>query len=91
MREVLRRTSNLRGARLAFVTVALLLAASAGYELVEWWVALVVDPQAAYAYLGTQGDVFDSQKDESLALAGAVVSVALTAAVARLRDGRRPR
>lgn len=85
VREVLLRTSNLRGPRLGFVTVAMLLAASAGYELIEWWVALVVDPHAAYAYLGTQGDVFDSQKDESLALAGALAGVALGAAVARLR------
>ena len=90
VREVLQRTSNLRGLRLGFVTVAMLLAFSSGYELVEWWVALVVDPHAAYAYLGTQGDVFDSQKDESLALSGALVSVALGAAVARLRNGRKP-
>ena len=91
VREVLQRVSNLRGPRLAFATVAMLLAASAGYELVEWWVALIVDPHAAYAYLGTQGDVFDSQKDESLALAGALVSVLLGAVVARLREGRAPR
>ncbi len=90
VREVLQRTSHLRGLRLGFVTVALLLAASAGYELVEWWVALIVDPHAAYAYLGTQGDVFDSQKDETVALAGALAGVALGAAVARLRNGRKP-
>lgn len=39
-REVLLRMSNLRGVRLAFATVSMLLAASAGYERIEWWVAL---------------------------------------------------
>ena len=91
LREVLMRTSNLRGARLAFVTVAMLLAFSASYELIEWWVALIVDPHAAYAYLGTQGDVFDAQKDESWALVGACGGVALLSSVARCRARRKPR
>ena len=89
-REVLLRTSNLRGVRLAFATVSMLLAASAGYELIEWWVALVVDPHAAYAYLGTQGDVFDAQKDESLALAGSFTGVALRAEWTRLHGRCKP-
>ena len=90
VREVLMRTSNLRSARLAFVTVAMLLAFSAGYELIEWWVALIVDPHAAYAYLGTQGDVFDAQKDESWALVGACGGVALLSVVALGRARRKP-
>lgn len=91
MREVLSRTTHLRALGLSFVTVALLLAASAGYELVEWAVALVVDPHAAYAYLGTQGDVFDSQKDESLALLGALVGVVLIGIAGQIRCPGKPR
>lgn len=91
VREVLRRMSSLRGTRLVFMTVVTLLAASAGYELVEWGVALVVNPQAAFAYLGTQGDVFDSQKDESLALVGAVIGVVLVHTLSRIRSPRPPR
>ena len=85
VREVLMRTTDVRGLRLAVLVVALILAMSAGYELVEWWVALIVDPSAAYAYLGTQGDVFDSQKDQSSALVGAIVAIVVIAVLPRNR------
>ena len=44
------------------------------YEVVEWLVASVADPAAGTAYLGTQGDVWDAEKDMTLALCGAVVA-----------------
>ena len=44
------------------------------YEVVEWLVASVADPAAGTAYLGTQGDLWDTQKDMALALCGAVVA-----------------
>ena len=44
------------------------------YEIIEWAVAAVVDPQAGTAYLGTQGDVWDAQKDMALALLGAFLA-----------------
>jgi putative membrane protein len=47
------------------------------YEVVEWLVATVVDPAAGQAYLGTQGDVWDAEKDMALALLGAVVAAVL--------------
>ncbi|MBI3785171.1 MAG: DUF2238 domain-containing protein [Deltaproteobacteria bacterium] len=43
------------------------------YEILEWVVAAVVDPAAGTAYVGTQGDVWDAQKDMLLACAGAAV------------------
>jgi putative membrane protein len=54
--------------------MAALAAFSALYEIVEWLVAISVDPEAGIAFLGTQGDVWDAQKDMGLALAGAVVA-----------------
>ena len=42
------------------------------YELIEWIAALLVAPELGAAYLGTQGDVWDAQKDMALALAGSV-------------------
>jgi putative membrane protein len=76
-REVLLRTSPLRqGKWLAFLVICVCLSISAFYELIEWWVA-VATGTAAEAFLGTQGDVWDSQWDMSLALAGAVVSLFL--------------
>jgi putative membrane protein len=44
------------------------------YEVVEWLVASMADPAAGTAYLGTQGDVWDAEKDMALALCGAIVA-----------------
>jgi len=62
-REVLLRTSPLRpGKWLFFLVLCFALAVSAAYELIEWWVA-VLSGEGADAFLGTQGDVWDTQKD----------------------------
>ncbi|MCC6766288.1 MAG: DUF2238 domain-containing protein [Deltaproteobacteria bacterium] len=60
---------------------------SALYEIVEWLTARVVDPAAGTAFLGTQGDPWDAEKDMACALVGALVAAALAAA--RARTGRR--
>jgi putative membrane protein len=54
------------GARVAAVALSSVL-----YEVIEWAVAAIVDPAAGTAYLGTQGDAWDAQKDMALAVAGA--------------------
>jgi putative membrane protein len=61
------------------------LALSAGYEIIEGWTARIVDPELGTAYLGTQGDEWDAQKDMSLANSGSLLSLALAAAYARAR------
>ena len=74
-REILVRKSPLRGSRwLPFVVVAFCLAFSACYELIEWWTAVATGDSAA-AFLGTQGDVWDTQWDMFLALIGAVTAL----------------
>jgi len=74
VREILLRTSPLRPGRWLFILVtATCLAISACYELVEWWAALV-GGQAADAFLGTQGDIWDTQWDMFLALIGALLA-----------------
>ena len=59
-----------------FFIVCFCLAVSAFYELIEWWVALLSD-EAADAFLGTQGYVWDTQSDMFLALIGAVLALVL--------------
>jgi putative membrane protein len=72
--ELVLRTSPLRPGRWLFVLVtATCLAFSACYEFFEWWAALA-GGHAADAFLGTQGDVWDTQWDSFLALVGAIVS-----------------
>lgn len=47
------------------------------YELMEWLTVRVAEPSAGMAFLGTQGDVWDSQKDMALACAGAILAIAV--------------
>jgi putative membrane protein len=54
------------------------------YELIEWAAAIVFGGDLGQAYLGTQGDVWDGQKDMALALAGTTVMLAALAAAGRL-------
>jgi len=78
-REILLRTSPLRrGPWLFFLVTCVCLAISACYELLEWWVAVLVG-QAADSFLGTQGDPWDTQWDMFLALCGAVAAQGLLA------------
>jgi putative membrane protein len=73
-REVLLRLTPLRrGGWLFFVVTCVCLAVSAFYELVEWWVSAATGTSAD-AFLGTQGDVWDSQWDMLMALVGAIAS-----------------
>jgi putative membrane protein len=74
-REILlRRTPLVRDNWLSFLVCCVVLAISAGYELIEWWVA-VLSGDAATAFLATQGDVWDTQWDMFLALCGAIFAL----------------
>ena len=69
-REILLRGAYVQGRRmLAFVVVCIALAISATYELFEWAAALILG-QGADEFLGTQGDVWDTQSDMAMALLG---------------------
>ena len=57
-----------------FLVVSVCLAISAFYELLEWWAALI-GGSAADDFLGSQGDVWDTQSDMCLALIGAVCAL----------------
>jgi putative membrane protein len=74
-REILLRTSPLkRGKWLAFLVFCVCLAISATYELIEWRTA-VSTGTAADAFLGTQGDPWDTQEDMAMAAIGAIVAL----------------
>lgn len=73
-REILIRRSPLQvGKWLFFLVLCVCLAISAFYELIEWWVALAAQ-QGAVEFLGTQGDVWDTQSDMFMALTGATLA-----------------
>ncbi len=74
-RELLLRTSPLQAGKWLFVIVVLgCLGISAAYELIEWIVGDMTG-EGAVAFLGTQGDVWDTQKDMFLALIGAILAL----------------
>jgi putative membrane protein len=78
-REVLLRCTPLRpGGWLFFLVTSVCLAFSALYELIEWWAAVALEAGAT-AFLGTQGDPWDTQWDMFLCLVGAVAAQLLLA------------
>lgn len=75
--ETLTRHLALGTASRRFLAWIFVLATSTAYELLEWAAALVFGGDLGQAYLGTQGDVWDSHKDTALALAGATLAIGL--------------
>ena len=74
-REIVIRKNVFNDARWRnFFIVCFCLGFSAFYELIEWWVALL-SAEAADAFLGTQGYVWDTQSDMGWALFGAIIAL----------------
>lgn len=74
--ELLDARAPQRGLWRWLVPLLFMVSHSTVYELVEWGAAEVFGGDLGQAYLGTQGDVWDGQKDSALAALGALVSVA---------------
>ncbi len=87
-REVCIRMLRLRGFWTWYLPIDAVLAFSAAYELLEAWAGQMVSPDLAEKYLGVQGDPWDSQKDMTCALAGAVISMIITALILSRRRAR---
>ncbi len=83
-RELLIRKNIVEGSKiwLNYIILSIVLAFSAFYELIEWWVALATGEDAE-AFLGTQGYMWDTQSDMMYALIGAVAALIL---LSRLHD-----
>jgi len=74
-REILLcQTPLVPGKWLGFICISICLAFSAFYELIEWWSALWFG-QSADAFLGTQGDIWDTQWDMFFALCGSSLAI----------------
>lgn len=75
--ELLQRYAPARAGWRWVMPVLFVASHSAIYEIVEWIATLIVAPDVGSAYLGTQGDEWDSQKDMALATLGAISSTLL--------------
>ena len=81
VREILLRRASVASAQVASIMgFACALAFSAFYELIEWWAALLLGA-GADAFLGTQGDPWDTQSDMACAAVGALFAMTLLANV----------
>lgn len=89
MREIAVRAMKLRSVWSYVVTCAVLLACSAFFEIIEMVVSLLAKSQLGAKYLGLQGDPLDTQKDMSMALIGALLSVGLIGWYRYLRHRRK--
>ncbi len=87
MREILLRQSGVSGAWSYLLTINCILAFSAFYEVLEVVAAMIVSPELGDAYLGTQGDEWDAQKDAFLAFLGSIVAMLVTWSLARQNPG----
>ena len=67
IREILIRVAGVRGFWGYYLPLAITMSTSADYELIEWGAARLFGGELGTAYLGTQGDVWDAQKDMALA------------------------
>ena len=78
VREVFVRVGKYKGIWALFAPILFVFGMSAFYEILEWWVALVFGGDLGVAYLGTQGDVWDAQKDIFLAGIGSILAMMIT-------------
>jgi len=75
VREMFMRVARVKGFWSFYLPLDVTLAFSAAYEIIEWLVAANVDAAAGLAFLGSQGDIWDAQKDMLMAGVGACVAM----------------
>jgi putative membrane protein len=79
IRDILIGKASVRGMWGYYLPIAIASSTSLDYEVIEWGAASVFGGDLGVAYLGTQGDVWDAQKDMALAVLGAILSMSLLA------------
>ncbi len=81
IREIFLRVADVRGFWGYFLPLDLTMSTSMLFELIEWFAAELFGGDLGPAYLGTQGDIWDAQKDMALASLGALTAMLITVAV----------
>ncbi|KAA3439547.1 DUF2238 domain-containing protein [Rufibacter hautae] len=75
MHEIFKNRTKVNAFYSYLLPIELTISLGAIYELIEWAVADIFFPTRGMAYLGTQGDVWDAQKDIAIALLGAAITM----------------
>ncbi|MES2213549.1 MAG: DUF2238 domain-containing protein [Patescibacteria group bacterium] len=77
IREMFMRLAKVKGIWAYILPIDLLGSFSAIYEIIEWQAAKAVDPLSGLAFLGSQGDIWDAQKDMLMAIIGACIAAGI--------------
>ena len=100
IRELFLRVAGAKGFWGYYLPLDLTMSFSMLYELIEWIAAVMLGGDLGQAYVGTQGDIWDAQKDMAMATFGAIVSMSVVAFInwrfdqnfgAELRDSLTPK
>lgn len=75
MREIFKRVGETRGFWSFWIPIELVLALSCVFELIEWAFAAIFGGDLGIAYLGSQGDIWDAQKDMAIAGLGSIITM----------------
>jgi putative membrane protein len=75
--EILNARAKLVGVWRYLIPVAFIMSHSEIFEIIEWQAAEIFGGPLGQAYLGTQGDIWDAQKDSAFAAIGAICSMAI--------------
>ena len=78
VRELFLRAANVKKGWATVMAILAVIATSGLFEVIESWVAQIVNPELGAAYLGTQGDEWDAQKDMTMAIVGALITMTIT-------------
>lgn len=75
--ELLIRLKSSKGLISLLLSINIILAFSGLFEIIEWLFVMAVNPELGAAYLGTQGDVWDAQKDMAIAVFGSILAASI--------------
>jgi putative membrane protein len=74
MQDLLKRAAGVRAKWVPWLALAIIIAMSSFFEILEAIIAQIVHPDLGTAYLGTQGDIWDAQKDMVAAILGGILA-----------------
>ena len=83
LQDIIIQKYKVSGWRQYIMPVEIILSLSAFFELIEWFIGGVLMPDCEKTYVGTQGDIWDAQKDMAMALLGACLIMAIVSRVHR--------
>ena len=86
MEELFHFSAGVRGWLLYYLPVMTVLGLSGLWEIIESWVVCAVKPEVGITYLGSQGDIWDAQKDIAAAFCGALLCVTILAVARAVRE-----